>query len=165
VPTQSPHCHIMSAIGWCEAIDMETQKCCECRQYREAENPVPDRPIRCLECLHGRSLHTRASELPKKEERYDVRSILSSLVGSGAHTKGITTTLEAAQKETNEGLKKASESSASGSKRKEKSKVSPLMTIWISFMLKWPVGLDMGSQKRSWRSLKRHSKFLVSLRC
>jgi hypothetical protein len=121
-----------SASGWCEAKDPETQRRCDCRQYREAENPDPDRPIRCLECFHGRSLHTGASEPPKKEDKYDVRSILSSLVGSGTNaTKGITTTLETAQKETNEGLKKASGSSgSSGLKGKEKPKVLSSWLLW-----------------------------------
>ncbi|KAG6822647.1 hypothetical protein H0H92_013078, partial [Tricholoma furcatifolium] len=49
---------------------------CPCREYREAENPDPDRPIRCLECLHGRSLHEpRDSERPTSSVLEQVHAV------------------------------------------------------------------------------------------
>ena len=97
----------MSSGGKCTAEDEETGKKCPCCEYREAEKLDTGRPIRCLECFHGRSLHERSA---------NVTSILQSLLGpTTSGSKGVS--FEVAKKETNEGLK-GSSSSVSRSKQK-----------------------------------------------
>ncbi len=99
-----------SQLGWCAAEDDESGKRCPCRAYREAEIPDPDRPIRCLECFHGRSLHIKPNENlaidnSAPSQASSVTSILRRLTGSDTFgTKS--STVDAARLETNEGLKR-----------------------------------------------------------
>lgn len=48
----------------CTANDAAAGLACPCCEYREASNPDPDKPICCLECLHGRSLHEVPTQTP-----------------------------------------------------------------------------------------------------
>ena len=81
----------------CMALD-DTGQRCPCLAYREAENLNP--PVRCLECLHGRSQHQGSPAKPT------IASILQGIVAKGALSKK-SVTMEEATKETNEGLKKS----------------------------------------------------------
>jgi hypothetical protein len=81
----------------CTALD-DTGQRCPCLAYREAENLNP--PVRCLECLHGRSQHQGSPAKPT------IASILQGIVAKGALSKK-SVTMEEATKETNEGLKKS----------------------------------------------------------
>jgi hypothetical protein len=109
------------STGWCVAIDPSTQQRCTCRQYREAETPQPGQPLLCLECCHGRSLHTGEPEVKKESKSIDAKSILGSLIlGGYVPAQRATATLEAAQKETNDGLRKAEGSSDTKPKSKGK---------------------------------------------
>jgi hypothetical protein len=107
----------MASGGKCTAEDEDTGKRCPCREYREADNPDPNKPIRCVECFHGCSLHEKSA---------NVNSILHSLLGPSAISSFKGSSFEAAQKETNEGLKG---SSASTSDSKSKKKVSVVFQI------------------------------------
>jgi hypothetical protein len=98
-----------SSAGKCTATDEETGKKCECCEYREADHPDPDKPIKCLECFHGRSVHEKSA---------NVTSILHSLLGPAtAGRKGVS--FEVAKKETNEGLKGSLASSLDGKGKKK----------------------------------------------
>jgi hypothetical protein len=81
----------------CTALD-DTGQPCPCLAYREGENLSP--PVRCLECLHGRSQHHGSPAKPT------IASILQGIVAKGAFTKKVVS-MEEATKETNEGLKKS----------------------------------------------------------
>src|SRR5262249_28276418 len=89
----------------CTALD-DTGQPCPCLAYREGENPTP--PIRCLECLHGRSQHRGKEDGAKPS----VASILRSIVAKGAIPKK-NVPMEEAARETNEGLKRSFKKPAS----------------------------------------------------
>jgi hypothetical protein len=81
----------------CSALE-DTGQPCPCLAYREGEDLTP--PIRCLECLHGRSQHRGSPGKPT------IASILQGIVAKGALSKKAVS-MEEATKETNEGLKKS----------------------------------------------------------
>ncbi|KAH7919744.1 hypothetical protein BV22DRAFT_1133618 [Leucogyrophana mollusca] len=128
--------------GRCAAIDEDTGKTCPCRQYREADDAEP--PIRCQECLHGRSLH--ADDTPAPKEESDVTAILRSLTGDKPGIKSYSASIAAAREETNQGLHRAqiaagsSKSSGSG-KGKEKAKLTKEKTFKVSAVVVSPDGL------------------------
>jgi hypothetical protein len=115
------------STGWCVATEtLMPQQRCNCRQYREADTPQAGQPLVCLECLHGRSLHTGEPKVIKESKSIDAKSILGSLiVGGYVPTQRATATFEAAQKEANDGLRKK-EGSSNDTKPKSKGKASHL---------------------------------------
>lgn len=46
----------------CAGKDIDTGERCPCRKYQEQEHPDPNKPIRCRECWHGKSLHPETLE-------------------------------------------------------------------------------------------------------
>jgi len=61
----------------CTAIDDDTGKQCTCLKSMLLNNPDPEKPLRCIECLHGPSLHC-GSMAEEKEDSVD--DILRSLM-------------------------------------------------------------------------------------
>jgi hypothetical protein len=110
-----PH-HSMSHPGPCLSVDPDTGKCCPCRQYREADPQGPP-PVLCLECLHGRSVHDSTNTA--QASRPSVDSILKRLIGPMGPSAKVA--IDAAKKETNDGLQKQA---GPGSSSKGKGKAS-----------------------------------------
>lgn len=84
-----------TTAGKCTGTDLDTGKPCECLQYSEATHLDPEKPVKCRECFHGRSLHKQDS----------VNDILRGLLGPGGPSllDVNTSPVKAARQESNEG--------------------------------------------------------------
>lgn len=107
----------------CTANDITTGLPCPCREYHEAKNPDTNKPICCLECLHGQSVHQAPAQMADLITVDPAPAILvgtaepqtHSDTGSGPSVNAIlrgllqvkTPAVKMAHKETNSGLQKA----------------------------------------------------------
>ena len=104
----------------CIGKDVETGEDCTCEEYQEQENPPSDKPIRCRECLHGKSLHkSDKPTLPQSSDDKVASKILQDLKRSMKYKASHSD----AKQETNAQMRKVSEK-AEDSFGKGRSKVS-----------------------------------------
>jgi hypothetical protein len=95
---------------------------CKCEEYSLPANPDPSQPVRCAECLHGKSKHLKLEVLPGGPIKPEsVRDIFRKITQDQPKTS-----ISEACLESLEGFRKASGSSSrsvSGSKVKKKAKL------------------------------------------
>lgn len=128
----------MSRSTRCTALDDDTGKQCTCLKAMLPNDPDPEKPLRCIECLHGPSLHHGPMG---KEAGDSVDDILRSLMKK-PKSGGQSQVFKDAHKGSEAGLtKRSKESSGKGKSVKAKVRSSQPTQIHsilnISSINKW----------------------------
>ena len=117
----------------CTALDNDTGKQCTCLKSMLPNNPDPEKPLRCIECLHGPSLHCGSMAEEKEDSVDDILRSLMKKPKSGNQSQAF----RDAHQESEAGLTKKFKESAGRGKAKQKvcsSQPTQTFLVFISFI-------------------------------